>query len=60
VGWLDVAALTASLSGAGDVQDAEYVTAGFLRFKVQLNISGPGSGEIAVATFDLHANLTRK
>jgi hypothetical protein len=59
VNWFDYSGLTLVALNPILYQDGDYVTSTFLRFKYSLTSTGSGDN-LAVATFDLHANLTRK
>jgi hypothetical protein len=58
--WFPIPTLLLSKTSTGTLAYGEYVTCVFLRFKLTIETTAGDDDDIAVATFDLHANLTRK
>ncbi len=58
--WFDVSAVSIARTSIGLSEDGDYITCVFLRFKLSLGTTASDNNDLAVATFDLHANLTRK
>jgi hypothetical protein len=62
VNWFQISGITFAVTStsAAPYQDADYVTCAFLRFKITLTTTAALDDNLAVATFDLHVNLTNK
>jgi hypothetical protein len=57
--WVAISDMSLPITAIGQTSDGCDVTWAFIRFKIALSVTG-ASGNIAVATFDLHVNLIHK